>query len=478
MQRVLTTQQMKNADNYTITKLGIPEEVLVKRAGHTIASVIIDKFNGGRVLVCVGKGNNGADGRVVADILLKTSGFNVEVFDASCGANHLLEEKFDIIVDCIFGTGLSRAVQGKYKEVVEFINKSGAFIVSCDIPSGISGDTGLVQGDAVKADITVAIQEYKLGHFLNDGLDYSGELIVKDIGISLLEEDYVFKLDDEDVSNYFKPRKHKVNKGNFGKVAVFGGSKKYFGSALLSASSLASLKTGAGYSYLYIPESLYTVYAGVNPECIIGTFTDKDGEILFCEENLKQLLEFKSIAIGMGLGVSEETYKTVCYFVKNYKGRLVIDADGLNSLANYGVDVLKEKCCEIVLTPHIGEFSRLIGKTVSEIVSNSVGYAKEFANKYGITLLLKSACSVITNGEKVFINTTGNSGLAKAGSGDVLSGFLAGMLLRDDNPLILACVSAYVFGKAGEIASCEQNEYTVTASDVVKALPKAINSLN
>ena len=189
------------------------------------------------------------------------------------------------------------------------------------------------------------------------------------------------------------------------------------------------------------------------------------------------MLEFKSLAIGMGLGVSEETYKTVCYFIRNFKGRLIIDADGLNSLAKYGVDVLKEKNCEIILTPHVGEFSRLIDKTVSEILYDFIDTAKEFAKNYGVILLLKSACSVITDGEKSILNTTGNSGLAKAGSGDVLSGFLAGMLLRDGETIELTAVSAYVFGKAGEIASKEQNEYTVTASDVIRALPKAINSL-
>ncbi len=477
MQRILTTQEMRNADNYTITKLGTPEEVLVERAGHAVASVIISKFKGGRVLVCVGKGNNGADGRVVADVLSRTHGFNVAILNVSCGVYRLLDNKFDIIVDCIFGTGLSREIQGKYMEVIDKINKSGAFIVSCDIPSGISGDTGLVQGVAVKANLTVAIQEYKLGHFINDGPDYTGDLVVKDIGISLWEDNYAFRLEDGDASKYFKPRNHKVNKGSFGKVAVLGGSKKYFGSALLSASSLVALKSGAGYSYLYIPESLFSIYAGVNPECIIGTFKDSDGEIEFFEEDLKPLLEFRSLAIGMGLGVSEETYKTVCYFIKNFKGRLVIDADGLNSLAKYGVDVLKEKNCEIILTPHVGEFSRLIGKTVSEIQYDFINTAKEFAKNYGVILLLKSACSVITDGEKVILNTTGNSGLAKAGSGDVLSGFLAGMLLREGETIELTAVSSYVFGKAGEIATNEQNEYTVTASDVIKALPKAINSL-
>lgn len=477
MERILSTAQMKRADKYTIENLGVPEDILVERAGKAVAAEIKKKFAGGRVLVCVGNGNNGADGRVVAEILSKTHGFSVAVLNVSCGVYRLLDKKFDIIVDCIFGTGLNREVGGKYKEVIEKINSSGAYIVACDIPSGLNGDTGIPMGISVKADMTVAIQEYKTGHFFNDGPDFTGTIKAVDIGISLWEDNYYYRLESGEAKRFFEQRKHKVNKGDFGKVAVVGGSKKYFGSALLSANSLAALKTGAGYSFLYVPDSLFSVYAGLNPECIINTFSDCEGEIVFDEEKFKSLLSFKSVAIGMGLGVSEETYKAVSYLIKNFEGRLVVDADGLNSLSKYGVNVLKEKKCEIVLTPHIGEFVRLSGKTKEQIYANYVETAKDFAKEYGVILLLKSACSIITDGNSVIINTTGNSGLAKAGSGDVLSGFLAGMALRKEDLLSITAVSAYVFGEAGEYAVKEQNEYTVTATDVIKALPKAINEL-
>ncbi len=477
MERILSTAQMKRADRYTIDSLGVPEDVLIERAGKAVAAEIKKKFAGGRVLVCVGNGNNGADGRVVAEVLSKTHGFSVAVLNVSCGVYRLLDKKFDIIVDCIFGTGLNREVGGKYKEVIEKINSSGAFIVSCDIPSGLNGDSGVAMGVCVKADMTVAIQEYKTGHFFNDGPDFTGKIKSVDIGISLWEDSYCYRLEKSEAKAFFEQRKHKVNKGDFGKVAVVGGSKKYFGSVLLSANSLAALKTGAGYSYLFVPNSLFGVYAGVNPECIIDTLSDCNGEIVFDEDKLKTLLEFKSVAIGMGLGTSEETYKTISFLIKNYSGRLIIDADGLNSLSKYGIDVLKDKKCEIVLTPHIGEFVRLSGKTKEYINENYVDSAKEFAKEYGVILLLKSACSIITDGNTVVINTTGNSGLAKAGSGDVLSGFLAGMALRKEDLLSITAVSAYVFGKAGECAVKEQNEYTVTATDVIKCFSKAINGL-
>ena len=203
MERILSVKQMRLADAYTIEKLGIPEQVLVERAGNAVAEEIVKRFKGGRVLVCVGKGNNGADGKVVADILGKIHGFSVYTVNVYNGIFKVFEQPFDIIVDCIFGTGLDREVEGKYKTAIEKINNSGAHVVSCDIPSGINGDTGTAMGIAVKANLTVAIQEYKLGHFLNDGPDYSGEVVAKDIGISVWEDECYHKISDEEAVKYF-----------------------------------------------------------------------------------------------------------------------------------------------------------------------------------------------------------------------------------------------------------------------------------
>lgn len=179
----------------------------------------------------------------------------------------------------------------------------------------------------------------------------------------------------------------------------------------------------------------------------------------------------------MGCGVSEEIYKTIKYLLENYEGKLLIDADGLNSIAKYGVDALKTKKCKVILTPHIGEFARLTNKTKDEILENSINLAINFAKTYDVTLLLKNAVSVITDGEEVFINTTGTPAMAKAGSGDVLSGITAGLLSRTDEILFATAASAYLFGKAGETAVLDQNEYTVTASDLVATIPAVINSL-
>ncbi|MBQ0099808.1 MAG: bifunctional ADP-dependent NAD(P)H-hydrate dehydratase/NAD(P)H-hydrate epimerase, partial [Firmicutes bacterium] len=267
MERILTVEQMKENDRFTIEQLGVNKEELIERAGIAVTEEIIKRFPGGRVLVCLGNGNNGEDGRVIAKYLSKRHGFTVATINVFRGFYKMFDRKFDIIVDCIFGTGLNREVTGKQKEAIENINKSGAFIISCDIPSGLNGNTGLVMGTAVKANLTIAIQEYKLGHFLNNGPDYTGQIICKDIGISVWGEDYVNRVSEKEVAKFFEKRNRNVNKGNFGKVSIFGGSKDFPGSVLLSLNGLSALRVGTGYSNLAVPESLLPIYSCVVPEC-------------------------------------------------------------------------------------------------------------------------------------------------------------------------------------------------------------------
>lgn len=474
MERILSVEQMRNADSFTINSLGITEEELVERAGSAVANEIYRRFKGGRVLVCIGKGNNGADGKVVAEKLSKIHGFSVSTINISNGFFKLFDKKYDIIVDCIFGTGLNREVDGKYKQAIEKINNSNAFVVSCDIPSGLNGDNGKVFGVAVKANLTIAIQELKLGHFLGDGPDYCGEVIAKDIGISIWGEDFVKRFNDNSLANFFPTRKRNVNKGTFGKASIIGGSIKYSGSVLLSLNALTALKMGVGYSNLVVPKSVFNNYLGLNPECLLTLINDKDGFIDFDEQTLSSLLNYNSIAIGMGMGKTIEGYKTICYLLENYAGNLIIDADGLNCLATFGVDKLKNKKCKVILTPHILEFSRLSGLDKQEILKNPIEVAVNFAKKYSVILLLKNAVSVITDGGEVYINTTGTPALAKGGSGDVLSGIICGITARNEDIFSSVVASSYLFGKAGEIATKEQNEYTVTATDIISVLHKAI----
>lgn len=477
MERVLTVKQMLSADMFTIENLGVPQDELVFRAGKCVAEEILKRFIGGRVLVCIGKGNNGADGKVVADILSKVHGFSVNVLSVNNGIIKLFEKKYDIIVDCIFGTGLNKEVVDKYKTVIENINSSGAFIIACDIASGINGDNGKVMGLAVKANLTIAIQEFKLGHFLNDGPDFSGEVVLKDIGISVWEDEFVKKYSDIDAKDCFAKRKSNVNKGNFGKACVFGGSKKYSGSVCLSALALSSLKVGVGYNYLVVPENLFDSYLLKVPEFILLSGKDNGDSFVFDEGLLKKLLDFDTISFGMGMGVSEEIYKILAYLLQNYKGKLIIDADGLNVLSLFGKNILKNKTCKVVITPHIGEFARLIDVNKDLVIDSPVTYAKEFAKEFELIVVLKSSTTVITDGKETFINTTGTPAMAKAGSGDVLSGVISGIAARTDDLLHSVVASSYVFGRAGEIATKKLNEYSVLATDIVNCIPDAINSL-
>ncbi|MBQ8197595.1 MAG: NAD(P)H-hydrate dehydratase [Clostridia bacterium] len=477
MERILSVLEMRNADSYTINTLGIPSEILVERAGQALAEEIIKKFLGGRVLFCVGKGNNGNDGKVASRILSQKHGFSVALFDVEKPDFSLFDNKFDIIVDCVFGTGLNKEVTGDYKKIINLINESNAKIVACDIPSGLNGDNGLSMGACVKADLTVAIQEYKTGYFLNDGPDYCGEIIKKDIGISIWGDYFVNRLQNADVSTLFYVRNKNVNKGNFGKTAIVGGSKNFPGSVLISSLGLSALKMGTGYVTLVVPNCIYNAVAGKVPECIINVFNDNGNSIVFDKIALDSLLKYDYIAFGMGATVSDDVYSCIKYLLSNYKGKLLLDADALNSLAKYGVDVLLAKSCNVVLTPHIAEFARLLGVDKSVVMQNPINLAKEFAEKYGVTLVLKSATTVITDGNTVYLNTTGNSSLAKGGSGDLLSGITAGLLARNNNVTFTCACASYLMGLASEIATKNGNEYTVTATDVINALPQAINSL-
>ena len=472
MERVLSVSQMQKADKFTIENLGIGEDELVKRAGEAVASVVKEHFLGGRVLVCVGKGNNGKDGLVVADILSKTHGFSVSIFNSV----KLLDKEYDIVIDCLFGTGLNRNIDGKYLDIINKINSMNAFKIACDIPSGLNGDTGQIMGVAVKANMTIAIQEYKLGHFLGDGIDYCGKVICKDIGISVWDEDVVKKIGKNEAKTLFEPRNRNVNKGNFGKTCIIGGSQDFPGSVILSSNATCALKSGVGYTYLAIPKTIYNAYVGKNPECILIALDLKKESADI--EALQKVLQCQSIAVGMGMTAEKSTYNIVEYLLKNYSGTLIIDADGLNALSKFGKECLKNKKCKVILTPHVGEFSRLIEKDKKQINTDIIKLSQEFAKEFGVILAVKSAVSIITDGEETYINTSGCAGMAKAGSGDVLSGLVAGLMARTDACVENVASALYVFGKAGEFAEKKGCEFTITASEIIEQFPSVIKSLN
>lgn len=473
MQKVLTVEQMRAADFYTINELKIPSQILMRRAGCAIAddvAAVADKAS--KIVVICGTGNNGGDGYVCAEEL-KNRGYNVSIYamegnlSADCereraaySGTYTQEISANIIVDCLFGTGLCRTVSGKYAEAIQKINVSGAYIISADIPSGLNGNNGLAEGCAVKANVTVAIAEYKTGYFLNDGPDYCGIVIKKDIGIICPEYNYAYILDDYDIKNFYPKRRRNTHKGTYGTAQLVVGSERYMGAAILAAE--AALKSGCGYVKLNLPIKNYTTVVAKLPQVIYTEDMDLSAEC---------------IAIGCGCGVSDNLYNTIDTLLNSYEGTLIIDADGLNTVSKFGINILLNKKCKVVLTPHIKEFSRLSKLSVKEIISDPITYARNFAKEYEVTVLLKNAVSVLTDGERVILCHKGNSALAKGGSGDMLSGYACGTVARGVDAFNAVAVASYTLGLAAEICSEERTEYCVTSKGLIKNLHGAVKSL-
>lgn len=297
---------------------------------------------------------------------------------------------------------------------------------------------------------------------------------IEGLGISFSEDVCAVLLDKELAKGLLPKRKRNSHKGSYGKAAIVGGSEEYTGAAYLAAS--ACLRAGAGYTVLFVPKAILPLYALKSPELLLKPICE-GGRYAFNEESMAELLSYDSIAFGMGMGASNEVLKGIEYLLKRYEGKLIIDADGLNSLAKLSLKDLealfKDAKCDVILTPHCKEFSRLCRKAVEEIVEGGASSAKEFAGKYRVNLLLKNALSMITDGERLALNVAGNSGQAKGGSGDVLAGVIAGLCASGVNTFEGGALGAYLVGKAAELGVRDFSEYSLTASELIAYLPKA-----
>ena len=495
MRDAVSTQLMRDSDKATVDS-GISGIELMHRAALGVYNSV--KWQDSIAIVC-GSGNNAGDGYALA-LILKDRGYNPHIITLSdkcspdgeyylnlCKKEEISTlpwEKADIseykiIVDCIFGTGFRSVPTGIYAEAISSINNSNAYVVSVDINSGLNGDNGMT-ALAVKSNLTVSIGTLKAGLLLNMAKDYIKELVNWDIGIEIIEKPY-HVIEESDVSYVLKDRKSFSNKGDFGYVAIIGGCTEYSGAVKLSNLALASLKTGAGVSKLATARSLYS---SVSPFLVESTFyplSDKKGHIKYKRKEIDGLLRgVRAVAIGMGIGNSKDAYRIIAHILKNYEMTVIIDADGLNSIATYGIDILKKTKCSIVLTPHPKELERLFGVCVKDILSDPINNAVAFAREYGVTLLLKGTATVVTDGEEVYISNSGCSGMATAGSGDVLSGIVLGICAQ--NPVkkeltLNVAAAAYLNGKAGEIAEKSTNEISMTALDTVNAIGKAISEI-
>lgn len=493
MINVISVDNMRKSDKYTIDNI-TPSPELMQNAGKAVYNSV--SWHGKTAIVC-GSGNNAGDGYVLA-LEMAENGFECEIilikdkfshdgeyYFSKCRERHIPYrlydaevnfDTYDIIVDCIFGTGFKGKAEGIEREVIEKINKSKAYTVSVDINSGLNGDSG-ISDLCVEADLTVSIGTLKSGHILNMAKDKIGKLVNMDIGISLVDKPYKL-LEKEDVRKILKQRCNYSHKGTYGYISLIGGSIEYSGAIKLANIASSAVRGGAGVVRLCVPR---TIVNGVMPYMLESTLfplSDKDGSVAFDKNELDTLIKSsKVIAIGMGLGQRGENEKILDYLLNNYEGILIIDADGLNSLAKMDYDLKKAKC-KIVLTPHLKELERLSKKSIDEINENPIKFAMTYAKSNNIVLLLKGTATIITDGENTYLTSTGCSGMATGGSGDVLSGILAGLCVSNDASLIEnVAIGAYINGLAGEIARDELCDISMSAGDTSRSVGKAISYL-
>ncbi len=493
MKYVLTNLEMREADEYTVEEKGFSSALLMDAAGKAIAKEARALAPKGRVLCVCGGGNNGGDGFVCARVLKgKRRAVDVvcfaERFSAECETERekwlavggeifqeMPDREYAIIVDCMFGTGYHGCLEGAEKQTALKINegrKKGAVVLAADVPSGVDGKNGRVKELAVQADVTLCFGALKIGALLNDGIDYAGEVKRADIGIVLPRADYGVLVDKALVQAFLPARRRNSHKGSYGKAAIVAGSQRYTGSAYLALAGC--LRGGVGYTTLFAPQSLLPLYVLKSPEALLHPVCD-GGMYAFNEECMRPLCDFDAVAYGMGMGCSEEVCKGATWLLENYEGKLILDADGLNSLAQYGdiEPLMAMKKCDVLLTPHAKEFSRLSGLTVEEILSSGVDAPKVFAKKWGCKILLKGATSILTDGEKLFLCAVGNSGQAKAGSGDVLSGLIPSIAAQKCSLLESAICGSFLAGQAADLAAREEGEYSLTATDILARLGKS-----
>ncbi|MBR3423298.1 MAG: NAD(P)H-hydrate dehydratase, partial [Clostridia bacterium] len=353
------------------------------------------------------------------------------------------------------------------------INESGAYVVSVDINSGLDADSGL-SDLCVVSDLTVSVGGFKTGHFLNMAKDVMKEKVNCDIGIEPVGRTYRLFGEDE-LRRVFKKRPNFSHKGTYGYVALIGGSLRYPGAIRLSYMANAAMRSGAGVVKVAFPASLYHDVAPAVLESTVFPLSDRDGRIVFGEKEIRELISgVRTVAFGMGIGTDSGARNTLEYLLSNFDGVLIIDADGLNLLAELERDRIINARPRLVLTPHPGEFSRLTDVPVDKVVKEPVLLAEKYARESGAVVLLKGASSVVTDGETTYIVDAGCPGMATAGSGDVLSGIASAVCSYTDDLSVAVASAAYVNGKAGEEAQKKHGSVCMIASDTVASIPEIV----
>lgn len=494
MKYLLTGQQMKAWDTNTIECFGMPALVLMERAALKVVECMrTENYDLSNVLVVCGTGNNGGDGIAIAR-LLHLAGHKVTLVfpgdeekvtpqtkqqleiarNYSMDVNtNIPKEAYTVIVDALFGIGLTRPITGLYYSVIEDImnlkeRSKATRIVAVDIPSGIHSDTASVMGTAIKADLTVTFGAMKLGQLLYPGADYCGKCVVADIGItkeSLPEANYGFTYEYSDLK-YLPKRCAYGNKGTFGKVLVIAGNKDMCGAAYLA--SMSAFRSGAGMVRIFTEESNREALQTLIPEAILTTY--KRGEHI--SDSLASCLDWANVVVfGPGFGTDvfqENLYQEVVMQLNEKQLPCVMDADALNI---YSKQSEKNFAFPVIMTPHLGEMSRMCKKSVGQIKENLIQTAVEFAKAFRVILVLKDARSVVAWGDdSFFVNSGGNNGMATAGSGDVLSGCIAALIGQGLNLSQSARMGVFLHGLGGDLAAKERGKAALMAGDILNGI--------
>ena len=513
--KILTSGEMREIDRIAIEEVGIPGPVLMENAGRRIVDVLLIRFprvERERVVVVAGRGNNGGDGLVVARHL-RNGGANpvvlllaakeevrgdaalnlavaeksgVDVRDASTDlcwkkVRPVLAEA-TVIVDAVFGTGLTKPAEGLFAAAIEDINKASGFKIAVDIPSGLSADTFKIIGPAVRADLTVTMAAPKIAHIFPPAEEFVGDLVCADIGMppSLFENESLRleMVERKAVSPFFRKRKRDAHKGTYGHVFLLSGSLGKTGAAVMAAK--AAYRTGAGLVTVGTPAGCVPVIAKSMVELMTEPLAETEAKTLSREAlpRIMSLLEGKSATvIGPGISTHPSTAELVRGLIPKLTIPAVIDADGLNNLAE-NPSLLKKASVPLVLTPHPGEFARLTGRTTQEVLEGRLEIVPRFAREHGLYLVLKGYRTLIAAPDgRVFVNPTGNPGMATGGSGDVLSGMIASFIGQEPDFLAAILAAIYLHGLSGDLAAARLSERALIAGDLIRFLPPAIKSL-
>ncbi len=518
---------MKAIDQYTIETIGIPSLVLMERAAAAVAQAVEREHarlfdaaikaafpddaagggepsgvyggnvRGGSIWAVCGTGNNGADG-IAAARMLHNKGYQVTVIlvgNQQRGTEEFYLQKSiaerldmrliewddflsgccDILIDAVFGVGLTRAVEGQYLEALKFMKHCNAScVIAVDMPSGIHSDNGRIMGEAVKADVTVTFGYRKIGSVLYPGREFCGRAEVVDIGfppVSLAQVGQTaFTYGKEDLSRIPK-RQPYSNKGTFGKVLVVAGSADMCGAAFLSG--LSAYRMGAGLVKLMTVEENRQILQQLLPEAILSSYDS--GQVESAPDVFRRKVEQECawadvIVLGPGLGRASYAELLVQEFMMNAYVPMVIDADGLNIIAQRP-ELTQYFTENIIITPHLGEMSRLTDLSISEIQSDLIGTAADYSSRYGIQCVLKDAATVVTGREgQCYINSSGNSSMAKAGSGDVLTGVIAGLLALGADIWDAAVLGVYLHGVAGDRVREKMGDHGLLARNLAEEI--------